>query len=96
MPRHENVPCSTTAPAQLTSAAVAAVRVSNHSGYDAWLQATATSTAPSNRSGAIKLPPGAVLAADLELAMLFPGVGSDAMYLWAFVDALMDLSVSHA
>lgn len=92
---HSNVAVTTTAAAQLTTS-VSAARVHNLGQVDVILQATATSTPPTDRAGGIKLAAGQTLAADLPLAELFPGIGAGAMFLWAFADVATTLAVSHA
>ncbi len=95
-PRNIDISCSATQPTLLTDGAVETCRVHNASGYHLYLQATATATPPESRQGSISLTPSATLAADLPLADLFPGIGSGAMYLWAFATIGGTLSVSHA
>lgn len=94
--RNTNIACVTSAPTALTDGAVTAVRVSNLGDTEVWLQATATNVAPGSAAGAVPLTKRSTLAADLTLANLFPGVGSGALYLWAFADKPVALSVSHA
>lgn len=94
--RNTDISIAPGAPVSLTDGAVTACRVQNLSGWSISLQATATSTPPASRAGGVALSPGGTLAADMTLAQLFPGVGSGALYLWAFVDIPCTVSVSHA
>lgn len=85
---------------QLTTADVTALRVQNLSGGGVYLQATATSTPPTNdaagKAGWWRLNAGATLAADFTLAQLFPGVTSAArVWVYSLIGG-ETLSVSHA
>lgn len=93
MAKNTTVTCPADAPTQLTDAAVTAARVVGSQGF--YLCATATASAPTSPSGAVPMLPFSILAADLELADLFPGVGSS-VYLWAWpISGTVDVSVSH-
>lgn len=94
--QNTNITASSAAPTLLTDGPVAACRVSSLTGYVGYLQATADTTPPASRAGAVPLMPNGTLAADLTLAELFPGVGDGDLYLWVFVDVGGDFSVSHA
>lgn len=94
--RHTTITATPGAPTLLTSGAVTACRVSNLSGYLAYLQATTTNEAPASRDGAIPLQVTATLAADIPLVDLFGGLGDGPFYLWAIVDMGSSFSVSHA
>jgi hypothetical protein len=94
--RHAPVNCIPGTPAAVSDGAVSTIRVNNPSGYEIWLQATATSTPPASRAGGQRLGPFSTLAADLPLADLFPGVGAGPYYIWAFADVATTLAVSHA
>lgn len=94
--RHQSLTVNPGAAVALTDGAVAAVRVHNPGTAIVELQATATAAAPTSRAGAVLLRGGETLAADLTLAALFPGVGTGALFLWAFAPEPVDLSVSHA
>lgn len=95
--RHTSITVNQNAPALLTDGAVDAVRVFNQGNVTVGLQATSTSTPPVSLEGFLALSQGQTLAADLTLAQLFPGVGSGALYLWAFTRGVTTkLSVSHA
>lgn len=94
MAKNETVTCPKGEPTQITDSAVTAARVVGT--QDFYLCATATSSAPSDTDGAIPMGGGTILAADLALEDLFPGVGSS-VYLWAW-PTIGDtaVSVSHA
>lgn len=93
--RNTDISLTTGAAVLLTDGAVAACRVQNQSGYTITLQATASATPPTSRAGGVTMSPHGTLAADMTLAQLFPGVGSGALYLWAFADLPCTVSVSH-
>lgn len=97
MPKNATLSCPTGSPTQLTDTAVTAARVVGSKDFN--LCATLTATAPTDIDGAIMMLPFSVLAADLALADLFPGVG-DTVYLWAWpvgsdTSETVDVSVSH-
>jgi hypothetical protein len=94
MPLNENVNLPASAWTLLTASNVAAARVVATSPNDIHLIATAGTDAPSGMGGAVLLPSGQMLAADLTLAHLFPGVAG-ANRLWAFSQVACTLSVSH-
>ena len=98
--RNTDISLTTGAAVLLTDGAVSACRVQNQSGYTITLQATASATPPASRAGGVTMSPYGTLAADMTLAQIFPGVGSGALYLWAFVDipsaVPSAVSVSHA
>lgn len=77
---------------QLTNADATAIRVQSLSGHVIHVQATATSTEPSDDEGALVLHPYDIIAANLSLADLFPGVASAAR-VWA--TGTGSVSVSH-
>lgn len=79
---------------RLTNATVTAIRVQNRSGYSVLLKATAGVGAPSDFTGAIELLPYSILAADLTLAQLWPGVAGTDVYAWCAQGA--QVSFSHA
>ena len=95
MARNEliTIPAATWTP--LTNANATAARVQNLSSYDVRLSATPNTTPPTTLAGAVVLPPGEILAADLTFAQLWPGVSAP-VRLWAFGDIEVTLSVSHA
>ncbi len=93
MARNETVDLSPDSWTQLTSGDVSALRAQNLSGYFVKIMATADTTAPANEDGHLVLAPMAVLAADLTLADLFPGVTSAAR-VWG--KGTGSVSVSHA
>ena len=98
MPKNATVTCPAGSPTQLTDAAVTAARVVGV--QDFYLCATSTATPPATLDGAVMMLPFSVLAADLVLVDLFPGVG-DTVYLWGWPigsdpSETVDVSVSHA
>ena len=98
MPKNTTVTCPAGVPTRLTDSAVAAARVQGSQGFH--LCATLDTTAPSSTSGSVLMMPWSVLAADLALADLFPGVGAS-VHLWAWptesaVSVTIDVSISHA
>lgn len=95
MARNDNVACAANAWTQLTNSDIAAIRVQNYGGETLALKATVGATPPANTTGAVGLAPGEVLAADLTLADLFPGVvGANRLYAYAYSATVA--SVSHA
>jgi hypothetical protein len=79
-------------------AAVANIRIDNPSSSSVALVATLTSTPPavsSARSG-ITLHGRSILAADLGLVDLFPGIGEGPFYIWVISPVATTVSVSHA
>jgi len=94
MAKNATVACAADTPTQLTDSAVTAARVVGSQGF--YLCATLTSSAPSSIDGAVPMLPQSILAGDLVLADLFPGVG-DTVFLWAWpLSGAVDVSVSHA
>ena len=82
---------------QLTQADVSALRAENQGGYGLYLQATSDATEPSSVSGSVHLGAWRLLAADLTLQQLWPGV-TDAARVWAYNPRTVTIpvSVSHA
>ena len=95
MARNDNVAIPAITWTQLTNANATAIRVQSVSGSEMTLQATNGVTAPTTQVGAIVLAGVAVLAADLTIAQLWPGV-TGANRVWAFATAASVASVSHA
>ena len=95
MARNDNVAIPALTWTQLTNANATAIRVQSVSGSEMRLQATNGVTAPTTQVGVIVLAGGAVLAADLTIAQLWPGV-TGANRVWAFATAASVASVSHA
>ena len=94
MPKNTDVPCPKGVPTQLTDTAVAAARVVGSQGF--YLCATLTATPPTSYAGAVPMLPHSVLAEDMALGDLFPGVG-DTVILWAWpTGAAISVSVSHS
>ncbi|PIE06591.1 MAG: hypothetical protein CSA74_11640 [Rhodobacterales bacterium] len=93
MPKNTTVSCPAGVPTRLTDDAVAAARVVGS--QDFHLCATTGPTPPASTDGSVMLLPWSVLAADLALADLFPGVG-ESVHLWAWPKSgNVDVSVSH-
>lgn len=93
MPKNDTVTCPSGTPTQLTDTAVAAARVIGS--QDFHLCATLSATPPASTAGSVVMLPWSVLAADLALGDLFPGVGAS-VYLWAWPKSGdVDVSVSH-
>lgn len=78
---------------QLTDADVSAIRVQNRSGYMVLLQATAAAVAPTSSNGCVEIESKEILAADITLAEIWPGV-TGAARVWAWGSGVV--SVSHA
>jgi hypothetical protein len=95
MARNDNVTIPAITWTQLTNANTTAIRVQSVIGSEMRLQATNGTTAPTTQVGVIVLAGGAVLAADLTIAQLWPGV-TGANRVWAFTTAASVASVSHA
>jgi hypothetical protein len=95
MARNDNVAIPALTWTQLTNANTTAIRVQSVILSEMTLQATNGVTAPTTQVGAIVLAGGAVLAADLTIAQLWPGV-TGANRVWAFARTPSVASVSHA
>ena len=95
MARNDNVTIPALTWTQLTNANATAIRVQSVILSEMTLQATNGVTAPTTQVGAIVLAGGAVLAADLTIAQLWPGV-TGANRVWAFARTPSVASVSHA
>jgi len=94
MPKNATVTCPAGSPTHLTNDAVNAARVIGSE--DFYLCATLDMTPPSDTDGAVMMLPWSVLAADVELGDLFPGLGTT-MHLWAWpTSGAADVSISHA
>lgn len=80
---------------QISDSNIPAIRVANLGTEAIWLQATVGAVAPTNTNGALPLLPTQVLAADLTLAQLWPGVtGANRVY--ALSPVACRVSVSNA
>jgi len=97
MARNNNVDIPLATWTQLTNANASAIRVQQVSGTSGllMLQSTNGVTAPTTLVGVIVLKSGDVLAADLTIAQLWPGVAG-ANRVWAFASTASVASVSHA
>ena len=95
MARNNNVEIPPAVWTQLTNADASSIRVQSVSATEMRLQATTGVTAPSTLLGTIVLGGGNVLAADLTIAQLWPGVDG-APRVWAFANTGSVASVSHA
>lgn len=80
---------------QLSNADITAIRVATLGTEAIWLAATVGATPPSNTDGAVPLLPGQIMAADLTLSQLWPGV-SGANRVYAQSTNTAKVSVSHA
>lgn len=80
---------------QLTNADVSAIRVQNLGGSFVRIHATTGETAPTSVGGAFRVGAGDLLAANVALADLFPGVTAG-YRVWAITDYPVTVSVSHA
>lgn len=79
----------------LTNGPVDAIRAVHLGTEGIWLQAAVGLNPPASTAGAVPLLPNQVLAADISLVQLFPGIaGADRVY--AFAPATTKVSVSHA
>ncbi len=83
---------------QLTNALVSEMRAQNQSDFTVLLQATSDAVQPADTEGALEFYSCSILAADLDLAKLFPDLGTGQMHLWVYnpKDFPVELSVSHA
>ena len=95
MARNDNVEIPPAVWTQLTNANASSIRVQSVSGSEMMLQATNGTTAPTTQVGTIVLGGGNVLAADMTIAQLWPGVAG-ANRVWAFANTASVASVSHA
>lgn len=95
MPQNTTITCPPGVWTLLTDSDVDAVRVVNMGREGIWLQGTAGTTPPTDVDGALPLLPNQILAADLTLEQVFPGVtGANRVY--ALATAETRVSVSHA
>lgn len=93
MPKNTTITCPAGVPTRLTDDTVTAARVVGSENFH--LCATTDTTAPVTTSGSVMMLAWSVLAADLALGELFPGVGSS-VHLWAWPTTdETDVSVSH-
>ena len=94
--RHDTVPLLVTQATPLSDGPVASFRGQLGGIPEAFIQATATNVAPTNRGGAVRVTLGEIWASDLSVAQIFPGITSGSAYIWAFADADNgSFSVSH-
>lgn len=89
----QSIPADTWA--EITAAAVSSIAVQNRGGYCVWLRCSATTPVSGDLSGAIVLPPRAMITADIPLSAIWPGL-TGTQRVWAWCDANTDLMVSHA
>ena len=69
---------------QVTDANVSSARIVNLGTEPIWVQATVGAVAPTTATGALPLLPGQIMAADLTLAQLWPGVaGANRLYVYS-------------
>ncbi|MDV7144463.1 hypothetical protein R3X27_17435 [Tropicimonas sp. TH_r6] len=95
MARNEHISLTAGKWTQLTNSDVTEICVQNLSGSIVTLQATTDEIEPTSDGGGKRLMPNAILAADITLDQLWPGV-SGAARVWAFCQFGSSLSVSHA
>lgn len=97
MPRNAFVTIPPGAWTQITSGDVSALRAQIVRGREVYLQATVGAVAPTSEGGSISLRAGTILAANLLLAEIWPGVAG-ATRVYAYVDSVDGaiISVSHA
>ena len=95
MPHLNTITCPAGVWTELTTADVTALRLQILGGHSVAIMATANAAEPSNTAGAIHLHPGDILAANMDLADIFPGV-SAGYRVWAMADRDTSVSVSHA
>lgn len=95
MPQNTTISLAAATWQQLTDANVTSIRVVNLGTEPIWLQATVGASAPSTTNGGLPLRPGEILAADLTLAQLWPGVAS-ANRVYAYSPNAARVSISHA
>lgn len=95
MPQNTTIDCAALSWTLLTNNDVTALRVANLGVEPVWLEAAVGAVPPTDTLGALPLRPGEILAADLTLAQLFPGIaGANRVYVYCPVASKM--SVSHA
>lgn len=97
MPRNAFVAIPARTWTQITAGDVSAIRAQIVRGRAVYLQATVGEVAPTSDDGAIAVQAGAILAANLLLAEIWPGVaGATRVYAYADNDGGATISVSHA
>lgn len=95
MPQNTTISLVAATWTQLTDANVTAIRIASLGTEPIWIQATVGAVTPTGNTGALPLLPGQILAADLTLAQLWPGVtGANRVYAYSPVNA--KVSISHA
>ena len=95
MAQNINVQCAPGVWTQLTAADVSAIRVQNLGADLITIMATTGTSAPSGTEGAITLDVRDILAANLDLADLFPGVTAG-YRVWGHSGSGATVSVSHS
>lgn len=95
MARNATVPVPKATWTQLTNASASAIRAQNQSSHVVSLMATTTAVAPTDFEGCLELEAGEILATDITLAELWPGVTTPS-YVWAYSPIGAFVSVSHA
>lgn len=92
--RNTTISCPQGEATKISDGTVANARVVSPQGF--WLLATAADSAPTSYVGGLPMLAHSILAADLDLADLFPGV-TGPYYLWAWPTAGgVEVSISHA
>ncbi len=97
MPRNAPVVVPINTWTQITANDITTLRVQILEGKSTYLLATVGAVPPSSLDGAIAMAPGQILAANLLLSELFPGVsGANRVYAFCPTQGGSTLSVSHA
>jgi len=94
MPRHITLGSLPIGWTQATGADVTALRIQNSGSFEIRLQ-RGTEAAPASLAGALTLRPGQVLPADVEIAVLWPGIGGARVWIWSDIPQ-GGVSISHA
>ena len=98
MAQNIDVECSADAWTELTNADVSAMRIQNEGPQSIVVMATTGTSAPASEDGGVRLRADSIIAANVDLADLFPGV-TPGYRVWAMAlgfEAEATVSVSHA
>ncbi|MBB94657.1 MAG: hypothetical protein CML68_08650 [Rhodobacteraceae bacterium] len=95
MPKNEIVSFDANKWQELTDTDVTSLCLQNIGAGSVHIMATTNATQPSNLGGAKRFEPGDILAANVDLADLYPGVTAG-YRVWAFGELPGSVSVSHA
>lgn len=91
---HDNVALAADTWTQLTDANAGNVMIQNQSSVDVWISGTASASAPSDKSGSIKL--GAHEAVKDAITSLWPGIAVTRIYAIAHHPAQVQVSIADA